>query len=147
MIRVLHPYANNQRKRLVKSPKIYLRDTGILHTLLAIETFDDLLAHPVLGSSWETIAIENIIASFPEWEPYFYRTAKGTEIDLVLVRGNRKLAFEFKASSAPTLSRGFWIGLEDLNITKAWVVAPVEEGYPIADNVSVTPLSAFFRRF
>jgi len=79
MLRILPPYVSNLKKRLVKSPKVYLRDTGILHSLLAIDTFDDLLGHPVLGSSWETVAMETIIATFPEWEPYFYRTAAGTD--------------------------------------------------------------------
>ena len=141
MLRVLPPYAANLGKRLVKSPKVYLRDTGILHSLLAIDTFEDLMGHPILGQSWETFAMETIIAGFPDWESYFYRTASGVEIDLVLVRGSRKIAFEFKVSAAPTLTKGFWTGLEDLNIDQAWVIAPVKESYPIHDNVSVCPLS------
>ncbi len=140
MIRILQPYVANLKKRLVKSPKIYLRDTGILHTLLAIDSFDDLLGHPVFGASWETIAMENIIASFPEWEPYFYRTAAGTEIDLILIRGNRKLAFEFKASASPKPTKGFWTGLQDLNIDQAVIIAPIKEGFPIKNNVMVCPL-------
>ena len=140
MLRVLPPYAANLGKRLVKSPKVYLRDTGILHALLAIDTFEDLMGHPILGQSWETFAMETIIASFPGWESYFYRTASGVEIDLVLVRGSRKIAFEFKVSAAPTLTKGFWTGLEDLNIERAWIIAPVKESYPIHDKVSVSPL-------
>jgi predicted AAA+ superfamily ATPase len=140
MLRVLPPYAANLGKRLVKSPKVYLRDTGILHALLAIDTFEDLMGHPILGQSWETFAMETIIASFPGWESYFYRTASGVEIDLVLVRGNRKIAFEFKVSATPTLTKGFWTGLEDLNIERAWIIAPVKESYPIHDKVSVSPL-------
>ena len=140
MIRILPPYAANMKKRLVKSPKIYLRDSGILHTLLAIDTFDDLMGHPVFGASWETVALENIIAAFPDWEPFFYRTATGVEIDLVLVRGNRRMAFEFKASTTPHITKGFWIGLRDLEIEQAWIIAPIKESYPLRDNVTVCPL-------
>jgi len=107
MLRILPPYIPNIKKRLVKSPKVYLRDSGILHSLLAIDTFDDLLGHPVFGASWETVAMEAIIASFPGWEPFFYRTVTGVEIDLILVRGSRKMAFEFKASTAPKVTKGF----------------------------------------
>jgi len=141
VIRILPPFAANLKKRLVKSPKVYLRDTGILHTLLAIETFDDLMGHPVFGASWETVALENIIAMFPGWDPYFYRTSAGAEIDLVLVRGNRRMAFEFKASTTPRLTKGFWNGLKDLHIDQAWIIAPVKEGYPLTETVNVCPLA------
>ncbi|MCD6187492.1 MAG: ATP-binding protein [Desulfuromusa sp.] len=141
MLRILPPYMANLKKRLVKSPKVYLRDTGILHSLLAIDTFDELMGHPVLGASWETMAMETIISAFPDWNPYFYRTASGTEIDLILVRGRRKLAFEFKVSAAPKVSKGFWNGLRDLEIERAWIVAPVREPYPIHEKVTVSPLS------
>lgn len=141
MLRVLPPYTANLKKRLVKAPKVYLRDTGILHTLLSIDTFDDLLGHPVFGASWETFAMENTIAAYPDWEPSFYRTAAGTEIDLVLARGNRIIAFEFKASTTPRLTKGFWNGLKDLNVDQAWVIAPVEESYPLSDKVKISPLS------
>lgn len=141
MLRILPPYIANIKKRLVKSPKIYLRDTGILHTLLAIDSFDELMGHPVFGSSWETIAMETIIPSFHDWQPFFYRTATGVEIDLVLSRGKRKLAFEFKASSAPRVGKGFWTALHDLQIDQAWIIAPVQQGYPLDKNVRVSPLS------
>ncbi len=141
MLRILPPYMANLKKRLVKSPKVYLRDTGILHSLLAIDTFDELMGHPVLGASWETMAMETIISAFPDWNPYFYRTASGTEIDLILVRGQRKLAFEFKVSAAPKVSKGFWNGLRDLEIERAWIIAPVREPYPIHEKVTVSPLS------
>ena len=141
MLRLLPPFAANVKKRLVKAPKIYLRDTGILHALMAVDTYDDLLAHPVLGASWETLVIENLVASHPGWEPFFYRTAAGAEIDLVLVRGRRRIAVECKVSTSPTLSRGFWNALEDLESDEAWIVAPVEEGYPVAENVRVKGFS------
>ena len=137
MLRILPPFAANLKKRLVKAPKIYLRDTGILHALLAIDSFDDLLAHPVCGASWETLVIENMIASHPDYEPFFYRTAAGAEIDLLLVRGQKRIAIECKASSTPTVGRGFWNALKDLEADEAWIIAPVDEEYPLADNVWV----------
>ncbi len=141
MLRILPPFAANLKKRLIKSPKVYLRDTGILHSLLAIDSFDDLLGHPNFGASWETLAMETIIAAFPDWEPFFYRTAAGTELDLVLIRGNRKMAFTFKASTTPHVTRGFWNGLKDLKIAQAWIIAPIDTGYPLRDNVRICPLS------
>ncbi len=143
MLRVLPPFLPNIGKRLVKSPKIYLRDTGILHSLLRIDRFDDLLGHPALGASWETLVLENVIAALPGWDAFFYRTAAGAEIDLVLTRGDRKLAVECKASAAPRVSRGFWTGMEDLGIENAWVIAPIRDAYPIARNVTVSSLDNF----
>ncbi|MFL6293197.1 MAG: ATP-binding protein, partial [Thermoanaerobaculia bacterium] len=89
MVRILEPCAANLAKRLVKSPKVYLRDSGILHSLLQIDSLDDVLAHPVCGTSWEGLVIENVIASLPGWQPSFYRTSAGAEIDLILERGQR----------------------------------------------------------
>jgi len=143
MLRVLPPFLPNIGKRLVKSPKIYLRDTGILHSLLRIDRFDDLLGHPALGASWETLILENVIAALPGWDAFFYRTAAGAEIDLILTRGDRKLAVECKASAAPRVSRGFWTGMEDLGIETAWVIAPIRDAYSIAQNVTVSSLDNF----
>ena len=140
MIRVLMPDAPNLKKRLVKSPKIYIRDSGILHALLDIRTHDDLLSHPVLGASFEGFAMENILASARSFEPSFYRTGAGAEIDLVLRRGRRVLAFELKSSTVPIVTKGFWSALEDISPDDAYVVAPVKEAYPIKHGVKVTPL-------
>lgn len=143
MIRLLEPLEANVKKRLVKSPKVYLRDSGILHALLEIETHDDLLGHPVAGPSWEGMVIENAIAAMPGWRPSFYRTSNGTEVDLVLSRGRRRIVVECKASAAPTVGRGFWNVLEDVEADEAFVVAPVDEAYPLRENVQVVPLSRF----
>ena len=140
MLRRLEPFATNTKKRIVKSPKVYLRDSGILHSLLHIDRLEDLLAHPVCGASWEGLVLENIVASLPGWQPSFYRTANGAEVDLVLERGRRRLAVECKASTAPVVSRGFWNALDDLGVDEAWVVAPVAEAYPLREGVTVTPL-------
>lgn len=140
MVRVLPPFEANLKKRLVKSPKIYVRDTGILHALLHIDTFDDLLAHPALGASWETLVIENIIASLSGWDAFFYRTAAGAEIDLVLTRGRKRIAVECKASAVPKVTKGFWNGLADLNVDEAWIISPVQESYPLDKQVTVSSL-------
>ena len=146
MIRVLQPFSVNIKKRLVKSPKIYLRDTGILHALLAIDRYDDLLGHPVFGASWETVVLENIIATLPDWQPFFYRTAAGAEIDLLLVRGTRRIAIECKASTTPSVTRGFWNALDDLNVESATIIAPVKESYPFKKNIMVSSLHDFIEK-
>ncbi|HEX3526297.1 MAG TPA: ATP-binding protein [Thermoanaerobaculia bacterium] len=146
MVRLLEPYASNTKKRIVKSPKVYIRDSGILHSLLQIDSLDDVLAHPACGASWEGLVIENIVATLPGWQPSFYRTTAGAEIDLILERGGRRLAIECKASTAPVVSRGFWTALDDLGIDEAWVVAPVDGAYPLRAGVTVTPLRALLDR-
>jgi len=146
MIRVLLPDAPNLKKRLVKSPKIYIRDSGILHALLDIRTHDDLLSHPVVGASFEGYAMENILASASGYEASFYRTGAGAEIDLVLRRGRRVLAFELKSATVPRVSKGFWNALEDIEPDDAFVVAPVKEPYPLKNGVMVTPLHDIITR-
>ncbi len=147
MIRILKPYHTNIGKRLVKSPKVYIRDTGVLHTLLSIGSFDELWAHPVIGASWETIVIENIIQHFPDWDSFYYRTSAGAEIDLIMVKGIKKIAFECKVSQTPSLSKGFWNSLYDLKIDEAYVIAPVKETVILKNNVKVVSLSQFISEF
>jgi len=144
MVRQLHPYHANLKKRLVKSPKIYLRDSGLLHALLNLSDIDDLFGHPCIGASFEGWMIEQLIATVPSsWKPYFYRTAAGAEIDLVLERSGRRplLAIEIKYSLNPAPSRGFWSALGDLGKVKGYVIAPVVERYPIAKAVDVLPVN------
>ncbi|HCC54457.1 MAG TPA: ATPase [Desulfobulbaceae bacterium] len=143
MLRVLPPFETNLKKRLVKTPKLYLRDSGILHSLLRIDNLDNLFGHPALGASWETVVLENVIAAMPGWDAFFYRTAAGAEIDLVLTRGGKKIAVECKASAAPRVSRGFWQALDDLAVDAAWVITPGTDHYPIAPKVMVSSLSDF----
>lgn len=138
MLRRLPPLQANLGKRLVKSPKVYLRDSGILHALLGIENLNDLAGHPIVGASWEGWVLEQIAQLIgAQWQLSFYRTASGAEMDVVATRGNRKIGFEIKFSSAPALSKGFWSALNDLQLDQAYVVAPVESGYPLAPNVEV----------
>ena len=147
MVRILQPYAANLKKRLVKSPKIYIRDAGILHALLDIETQNDLLGHPVYGASWEGFVIENICSTYPEWRPYFFRSSSGAEIDLILTKGQRRVAIECKASSAPQVRRSFFNALKDLEIKEAWVLAPVSGSYPLKGEIFVSAPAEFLKKF
>jgi predicted AAA+ superfamily ATPase len=141
ILRTLQPYNANVKKRLVKSPKVFVRDSGILHRLLLILDFNSLMGNPVFGSSWEGLVIENIIMNMPGWTPYFYRTAVGSEIDLIMIRGNQKIAFECKASTAPKLTKGWWDAIDDINPDKTYVVAPIDSSaYPLSDSVTITSL-------
>lgn len=139
VLRVLRPYESNLKKRLIKSPKIYIRDSGILHALLGIETHNDLLGHPVYGASWEGLVIENILSLLPNWKASFYRTSSGSEIDLIIEKGNKRVAIECKGSTSPNLNRGFWIAVSELKFKEVWVVAPVKEAYPIEKGIMVAP--------
>ena len=143
MVRILQPFFINLKKRVVKSPKVYLRDTGILHYLLGVDTMNDLLGHPAYGNSWESYALEQVCSKYRGWKPFFFRTQKGAEIDLILEKGNRKIAIEFKASASPKPARGFYNALEDLDICQAFIVAPLptNESYSIQKNITVTTLA------
>lgn len=140
MLRILEPFKVNLEKRLIKSPKVYIRDTGILHSLLEIEEMDDLLGHPVVGASWEGWCIEQICAVLPGWRSSFVRTSNGEEIDLLMERGRKRLAFEFKASTAPQLTRGSITMLKDVAPNHAWIVCPVKKGWELRDGATVTSI-------
>jgi uncharacterized protein len=143
MLRRLEPFYVNLGKRLVKSPKIYVRDSGLLHYLLGIQSVNDLLGHPSTGASWEGFCIEQICAQLPAGaSASFYRTAAGAELDLVVEHGSRKIGFEIKFSAAPKVTKGFWQACEDVGVDRAYVVAPVREGWSMAENVEVvSPLA------
>lgn len=146
MIRTLLPYEVNLKKRIVKSPKVFIRDSGLLHTLLEIHDFNGLMGHPVFGASWEGFALENILGATGNWRSYFYRTSSGSEVDLILEHGKKRIAVEFKSSKAPTVTRGFWNAIEDLKIKEAWIIAPIEGMYPIKAGVNVSGLANFVQR-
>ncbi len=143
LLRVLLPYEANLKKRLIKSPKIYVRDSGLLHALLDIQTQNDLLGHPVYGASWEGFVLEAIISRTPDWRHFFYRTATGVELDLILEKGTRTIAVECKVSTAPKPTKGFWQALKDLAITETYIVAPIVESYPIERGVKVVSVAEF----
>ena len=147
MIRILKPFHPNIKKRIVKSPKVYIRDSGLLHGLLDIEEMNDLFAHPVLGSSWEGYCIENIVSRFHDWQSFFYRTSSGNEIDLLLVKGNNLIAVECKASTSPKPNKGLYQALDDLNIEKLWMIANTDDSYPLNERITITSLSDFIVSF
>lgn len=145
VIRVLQPYYTNEKKRLVKSPKVYIRDAGILHSLLRIQDINDLLGHPIVGASFETLVIENVITSFPRWDAYFYRDSTGNEVDLVLEKGPKKIAIEIKSSTAPKVGKGFWNSMKFLKADEMWCIAQVDSKYPGGDGLWISNLELFLK--
>jgi hypothetical protein len=143
LLRRLRPWSGNLAKRLVRSPKVYLTDSGLVHGLLEIETRDELLGHPVVGLSWEGFVIESLIqAAGPGRIPLYYRTHDGAEVDLVFERAGRpEMAFEIKRSSAPKIEPGFTIACDDISVEQRYCVAPVAEAYPVKNGVQVMALA------
>lgn len=138
MLRRLEPYHVNLGKRLVKSPKVYVRDSGLLHYLLGIQTIDDMMGHPNIGASWEGFCIEQICNHLPTGANVsFYRTAAGAEMDVVVETGSHTIGFEIKFSTTPKVTKGFWQACNDIGVHKTYVVAPVQEGWRMAENVEV----------
>lgn len=148
MVRRLEPHLANVGKRLVKSPKVYLRDSGLLHALLGIATVQDLQGHPIAGRSWEGFVVEQVAAQLPaDAQMGFYRTAAGAELDLVIEHRSRKIGVEIKFSAAPKPTKGFWQAIEDLAVDRAYVVAPVERRYPLSERVEVIPVAQLSELF
>jgi predicted AAA+ superfamily ATPase len=143
LVRRLQPWHVNSGKRLVRSPKLYVRDSGILHALLGIADREVLLSHPALGASWETWVIDNLLAAAgPDVQAHFYRTAVGAEVDLLLTHPDGKQwAVEIKRSLSPKLERGFHHACADLQPHSRWLVYPGASSWPLADGVQVVPLS------
>jgi predicted AAA+ superfamily ATPase len=142
LVRRLLPWSGNLAKRLIRTPKLYIRDSGLLHGLLELESLHDLLGHPVVGASWEGFVIETLIAAAgPGMRPLYYRTQDGAEIDLAFERGGKpEFAIEIKRSSAPKIEPGFAIACNDLGVTNRLCIAPVEASYPTRGGVMVMPL-------
>ncbi len=142
LVKRLPAWHTNTGKRLVKSPKVYVRDSGIVHTLLNIPDQEALLSHPVVGKSWECFVIENVLNSAPQGvNGYFYRTGGGAEVDLLLdLPGGEQWAIEIKRSLTPKLEKGFYAACNDIQPTHKWVVYPGEETYPIGDGVQAISL-------
>lgn len=145
MIRQLQPWFANISKRQVKAPKIYFRDSGLLHAFLDIETQRDLQRHPKLGASWEGFALEQIL-QFHQTDNdhcYFWATHSGAELDLFIVKGQQRLGFEFKYSDAPTLSKSMHIAIQDLELTQLTVIYPGTKTYLLAENIKVISLQEY----
>ena len=141
LVRRLRPWTSNLGRRLVKAPKVYIRDSGICHALLGIETLDDLFGHPVIGGSWEGFVIENILRALPAGASWgYYRTARGAEVDLVVESRGGLWAIECKRSSAPTVSRGFHAACEDLRPAARFVVHGGKGSFPLTGGIRAVSL-------
>lgn len=142
LVRILAPWTENLKKRQVKSPKIYLSDSGLLHTLLGLETLRDLESHPRLGASWEGFAMEATIRHLEARpsECFFWATHTGAELDLLIVRGRRRWGFEFKRSSAPEFTKSMRIALEDLHLDRLFVIHAGKDRFPLSRTVEAVPL-------
>ena len=148
LVRRLQPWVSNVRKRLVRSPKVYVRDSGLVHALLGIRTQEELFGHPIVGPSWEGMLIENILSSLPATvRSWFYRTSAGAEIDLVLEFGHKNIwAIEIKRSiSNPVPSKGFYIGCADLQAARQIILYPGKESYRTDPRSEVMSLDQFMK--
>lgn len=145
MVRQLQPWSGNIKKRLVKSPKIYIRDSGILHSLMNVSNLESLLSHPGMGASWEGLVIENIFSQLnSRWSCSYYRTATLNELDLVLETPDKEIwAIEIKRTSAPKLGRGFYEACKDIGATQRWIVNAQTDRYPLPNSVEVIGLMEF----
>ena len=141
MLRVLPPWFENLKKRQVKSPKVYIRDSGLLHTLLGIADMGSLRSHPSHGASWEGFALEQVLSLLGSENAYFWSTQRGAELDVLLFRENMRWGFEFKCSDAPTMTKSMHIALQDLSLNRLFVVYPGKERYRLHEKVEALPLS------
>jgi len=140
MVRVLPPWFENLRKRQVKAPKTYLRDSGLLHALLQLRGLEEVRGHPKLGASWEGFALEQLLVTFDTRDAYYWATHNGAELDLLIFHSARRYGFELKYSDAPALSRSAHIALEDLRLDHLWIVYPGHRTYQLSEKVTVMPL-------
>ena len=140
MIRSLPAWLDNLGKRLIKSPKIYLRDSGIHHYLLGLTSFSELSMHPSFGASWEGFALEQTLVAHGAHDSYFYRTQRGTELDLLLLRDGKRWGFEFKCVDKPRTSKSMHIAIRDLGLEHLWVIYPGTQSYPLTDSITALPL-------
>jgi len=140
VMRQLPPWYENVGKRQVKSPKLYVRDSGLLHCFLGLVRMRDLLAHPRLGASWEGFALENLLGMVDERHCYFWATQRGAELDLLVMHGTRRYGFEFKASETPRLTASMRVALHDLRLEHLWVLHPGDAEYALHEKVTACPL-------
>lgn len=140
LVRVLPPWFENIGKRQRKAPKVYIRDTGLLHTLLGIGTMAQLRSHPKYGASWEGFALEQVLMNCGQYPAYFWGTQRGAELDLFITRAGKRYGFEFKCTDAPHTTKSMRIVSEDLGLEHLWVVYPGDLEYPLAPNITALPL-------
>ena len=141
MMRQLQPWHENLRKRQVKAPKIYFRDSGLFHSLLDITDRHSLMGHPRLGASWEGFALEQVIQAVEPPEAYFWATHSGAELDLFFLKNGKRYGVEFKFNEAPTVTKSMRIAMDDLSLSHLFIVYPGKDAYPVEQNVSVIPLT------
>ena len=142
MLRQLQPWHQNLGKRQVKAPKLYFRDTGLLHALMGLPTLDSLLAHPRCGASWEGFALEQVLRLAAPDEAYFWATHNGAELDLLMFKGGQRVGVEFKRADAPGVTRSMQIAMDDLQLDRLYVVYPGALRYPLAEGMEAVPLAA-----
>ncbi len=142
MVRQLQPLHSNIAKRQVKSPKIYIRDSGLLHQLLGIASDKDLFTHPKIGASWEGFVLEQVLLTESFDEAFFWATHQGAEIDLILKRGDQRIGIECKHADAPRLTKSIRIAMNDLHLNKVVIIYPGNKPYLLSEKVSVLPVSA-----
>ena len=140
MIRMLKPWFENLGKRLVRSPKLYIRDSGLLHSLIGIGSYDSLLGHPKIGASWEGFALEQVLAKLPKTDAWFWGTQGGAELDLFVQAGGRRIGFEFKVGDAPKMTKSLSIAQIDLALDELVVVKPTGRGYSLERKIRVLSL-------
>ena len=140
MVRQLHPWHENIGKRQVKSPKVYFRDTGLLHALMGVETFAQLLTHPKSGASWEGFALEQVLRLARPDQAWFWATHQGAELDLLMFKGARRVGVEFKRSDAPKVAPSMRIAIEDLKLDALYVVYPGAHRYRMGEGIEAVPL-------
>lgn len=144
MIRQLKPWHENLSKRQVKAPKIYFRDSGLLHVMLGVESRNQLYLHPRLGASWEGFIIETLLHRNRDTSPYYWSTYSGAELDLLLIKGNKRIGYEIKRSDAPSLTASMRIAFSDLKLQKLYVVYPGKISYALARNIEVISANSLF---
>jgi len=142
MVRVLPPWHENLKKRQLKAPKLYVRDSGLLHSLFELESADDISGHPKVGASWEGFVIEQLVAATGSRSAYYWATHGGAELDLMLIIRGKRYGFEIKRSDAPEATKSMHTALKDLGLDHLWVVYPGTESYPLADRLTVLPITA-----
>ncbi len=142
MVRILPPWFENIRKRQVKAPKIYIRDSGIFHALLQLENLSDLQGHPMLGASWENFALEHVAGVFGNRDIYFWATHAGAELDLLVMSKGGRYGFEFKYADAPGTSRSIRTAIKDLSLKHLWIIYPGKREYDLDKNISVIPIAS-----
>ena len=146
MLHTLPPYISNMGKRMIKAPKVYIADSGLTACLLQLQNFEQIMGSPVIGSLWEQIVLTNLTGHFQSAQFYYYRTSAGAEMDFVMEYKNKVFAIECKSSVSPSLTKGAFNAIEDINPSETFIVAPVDKGWPVKPNICVTSLKEIIQK-